>query len=176
MKPSLAGAVKALLRLYEGSIKALLRLYEGSLKALLRRLQACSLVSLPYCSIYVSSCYYTSVLLLLHTSPHTSTYAASYWYIRRRHVQLSLAPLLLYICVLMLLHICPHTSIYVASLVHTSQACSTICRSLTALWAFHRRWVLWCWCCGRACSQYGSPPPQSSSSRLPSLCSRASSI
>ena len=45
-------------------------------------------LSLPYCSIYVSSFYHTSVLILVYTSPH--------YYIRRRHVQLSVAPLLLY--------------------------------------------------------------------------------
>jgi len=39
-KKGALGAIKALLRRYEGSIKALLRLYEGSMKALLKRYEA----------------------------------------------------------------------------------------------------------------------------------------
>ncbi len=53
----------------------------------------------PHTTIYVSSCYYVCVLMLLYMRPHTAMYASSYYYT----------------CVRILLYMCPYTTIYVSS-------------------------------------------------------------
>ncbi len=77
------------------------------------RSQCSSYYMCPHTTIYVSSYYYASVLILLYMCPHTTMcphillypcphatiYVSSYYFI----------------CVLMLLYMCPHATIHVSS-------------------------------------------------------------
>ncbi len=61
----------------------------------------------PHTTIYVSSCYYTCVLILLYMCPHATIYVSSY-YNMCPHATTHVSSYS-YICVVMLLYLCPHT-------------------------------------------------------------------
>jgi hypothetical protein len=74
-------------------------------------------------TIYVSSCYYICVLMLLYMCPHATMYVSSCYYICVL-ILLYMCPetgergahrLRYYICVIMLLYMCPHANIHVSA-------------------------------------------------------------